>query len=317
MFWFAFISIILFILFLVIVLVTTGRSTTDKTLRGLKEELEEKNKLLDAKKKKIKVTKEPRKRKLKPTVTEVLEESVVEEKVIAKEEPQVKEEVLIEEAEEVLAPSVEERNTTSEVPASTLEEEDRVEEIIDEVKEDVVEPSVEEPEETVTEIEEEPELPIVEEVVETPEIDEPEIETPEETLEVLVTPPVEIEEEESIPEPVASSLPYEYSVFDNARTMEEFGLSKEEADEFIVELITQVEGELPALEAAVEANDAKQIEDISHMVKGSATNLGTGGIADVLIDFNTYMKSDNDPAVIATHMANLRRALKELKEQFQ
>ena len=140
MFWFAFISIILFILFLVIVLVTTGRSTTDKTLRGLKEELEEKNKLLDAKKKKIKVTKEPRKRKLKPTVTEVLEESVVEEKVIAKEEPQVKEEVLIEEAEEVLAPSVEERNTTSEVPASTLEEEDRVEEIIDEVKEDVVEP---------------------------------------------------------------------------------------------------------------------------------------------------------------------------------
>ena len=157
----------------------------------------------------------------------------------------------------------------------------------------------------------------MEEVVETPEIDEPEIETPEETLEVLVTPPVEIEEEESIPEPVASSLPYEYSVFDNARTMEEFGLSKEEADEFIVELITQVEGELSALEAAVEANDAKQIEDISHMVKGSATNLGTGGIADVLIDFNTYMKSDNDPAVIATHMANLRRALKELKEQFQ
>ncbi len=53
------------------------------------------------------------------------------------------------------------------------------------------------------------------------------------------------------------------------------------------------------------------------MVKGSATNLGTGGISDVLVDFNTYMKTDNDTSVIAGHMRNLNRALKELKEQFQ
>jgi len=344
MFWFAFISIILFILFLVVILVTTGRSSTDKTLRSLKDELEEKNRLLDAKKKKNKVKKEPRKLKTKPKVTKVVEEPIVEEKIPVIEESQVKEDVFIEEeTEEVAAPSIEAIETESEEPISILEEETKVEEetpelvpeepeVVNAELEVAVVPIVEEiEEETVTEaveseIEIEPESPIIEEVieVETPAVEVPiveENEVVEETLEVPVEHPVEVEveveEEEPTPELVESTLPYEYTVFDNARTMEEFGLSKEEADEFIVELITQVEDEMPALEAAVEAHDAKQIEDISHMVKGSATNLGTGGIADVLIDFNTYMKSDNDPAVVAGHMLNLRRALKELKEQFQ
>jgi len=341
MFWFAFISIILFILFLVVILVTTGRSSTDKTLRSLKDELEEKNRLLDEKKKKSKVKKGPRKRKLKPKVTEVVEEPISKETVTVTEEPQVKEEVFIqEEVEEVLTPPIEVSDAELEKTVTTLEEEIKVEalekseEVLEEpeiVKEDLeveVEPSVEEiEEETVTEAVEpgtevEPESPVIEEVieVETPEVEVPTVEeneVVEETLEVPVEPLVEVEEEEPTPEPVETTLPYEYTVFDNARTMEEFGLSKEEADEFIVELITQVEDEMPALESAVEAHDAKQIEDISHMVKGSATNLGTGGIADVLIDFNTYMKSDNDPAVVAGHMVNLHRALKELKEQFQ
>jgi len=110
---------------------------------------------------------------------------------------------------------------------------------------------------------------------------------------------------------------YHYAPFDHSRTMEEFGLSREDADDFIVELIQQIETEMPALETAVETRDNKRIEVISHMIKGSATNLGTGGAADVLIDFNTYMKMGSEPAVIAMHMRHLHRALGELKEQFQ
>ena len=164
---------------------------------------------------------------------------------------------------------------------------------------------------------------MVEEPVQEVELEE----SVEETLEVTVEPeqPVieelelEVEEEPAVEElevePEEDT--YNYQVFDNARTMEEFGLSKEEADDFIVDLIQQIDDEMPGLEDAVSANDNQKIEDISHMVKGSATNLGTGGVADVLVDFNTYMKTDSDPSVIAGHMRNLRRALKELKEQFQ
>jgi len=123
--------------------------------------------------------------------------------------------------------------------------------------------------------------------------------------------------EETPPQAIAEVDDYHYAPFDHSRTMEEFGLSKEDADDFIVELILQIEAEMPALETAVEMKDNKRIEDISHMIKGSATNLGTGGAADVLVDFNTYMKTGSDPAVIATHMRHLQRALGELKEQFQ
>lgn len=143
----------------------------------------------------------------------------------------------------------------------------------------------------------EPERPVFEERV-TEVIEEPVVEALQ----------VEVEAEEEA---------YDYPVFDNTRTMEEFGLSKDEADDFIVDLIHQVEVEMPGLEEAVSRQDNKKIEDVSHMIKGSAINLGTGGIADVLIDFNTYMKTANDPSVIAGHMRNLRRALKVLKEQFQ
>ena len=327
MFWFAFISILLFILFLIVILVTTGRSSTDKTLRSLKDELEEKNRLLDAKKKKSKVKKEPKKRKPKPTVTEVVEAPVVIEEAVAVEDPDVKADVPVQDDipvsievvpdsnPEELIPTLDDETKTEELVTPELITIDAVPEETELVKEELevtVEPLIEESEvEDDLESKVEPEIPVVEEPI--LEVEEKTSETVEETLEVPVEPSIEVE----VPAKEVSELPYEYTVFDNARTMEEFGLSKEEADEFIVELITQVEDEMPALEAAVEVHDAKQIEDISHMVKGSATNLGIGGIADVLIDFNTYMKSDNDPAVVAGHMNNLRRALKELKEQFQ
>lgn len=133
---------------------------------------------------------------------------------------------------------------------------------------------------------------------------------------VVVEEVVVEKEPEPVAEPVVEEDTYQYSAFDHSRTMEEFGLDADEAAEFIQELIKQVEDELPKLEEAVQAQDEKAIEDISHMIKGSATNLGSGGIADVLIDFNTYAKEGSDPVIIAKHMRHLHRALVELKQQF-
>lgn len=330
MFWVAFISIVLFIVFLVTILVSTGRTSTNKTLRSLKDELEEKNRALEAKKaasaqkfavppkaptSKPKIEESPEVAKVAAVSVPVAEEvvSTIEETVIAEEAIPEKKEV-VEETEEaapiasVELPFIEEETTTENVPA---------------VEEAVEEP---EPQEQVTEIE--TELSFVEEALSVPEAEE----AVEEVLETVPepTPEVIVEEEpvveESVPEELIEEEPvvevaveeaYDYPEFDNTRTMEEFGLPKEEADEFIVDLIQQVEEEMPNLEDAVTANDSHKIEEISHMIKGSATNLGTGGIADVLVDFNTYMKTDSNPAVIALHMNNLRRALQELKRQFQ
>ena len=167
-----------------------------------------------------------------------------------------------------------------------------------------------EPEPIPVEVETAPEEPVV---IPAP---EPEVV---EVVEEVITPEVEvaIEEPEHIKvEEVAEDESYDYPPFDHSRTMEEFGLDADEAAEFIQELIKQVDEAIPDLEAAVSAMDETKIEDISHMIKGSATNLGTGGMADVLIDFNTYVKEAHDPAVIAQHMRNLHRAQKDLKAQF-
>jgi len=202
-----------------------------------------------------------------------------------------KEDIPVVVAEEVAEPIVE-----LEIP---IEEATPVPETI---IEEVPEPEV------ITTVEEEikPETATLEPFIVEEEFEEPEV--PEVDA-------VDVSHVEVPSEPVVEDT-YNYATFDNTRTMVEFGLSREEANDFILDLITQVEEELVNLEAAVEAHDTKKIEDISHMIKGSATNLGTGGIADVLVDFNTYMKSASEPEVIASHMRNLHRAYDELKTQF-
>ncbi len=281
MFWFVFSFIILFIIFLIVLLFTTNHTTTGRHLDRLKKDLDTSNQKARER------SKTERAKKVTTAVVEKVETA-----------PEV-----VEIQEEVQPPE------TQEVP-------------VPEVEEPVVIPAVEE-----TIVLEEPEASPEEEMTLPPFIEEEFEEEPVETLSTEPVAPELVEEmpivdtkkdevEEPEPEAVVE-VPYTYSAFDNTRTMDEFGLSAEEAAEFMVELIQQVEQEIPSLEAAVEAGDNKKIEDISHMIKGSATNLGTGGIADVLIDFNTYMKTEHDPAVIAAHMSNLRRALAELKTQFQ
>lgn len=303
MFWFIFIFIVLFILFLIVILISTTRTSTDKTLRNLKDELETKNKALEAKK----AASQPDKQHVEQKVESKSTSIVV--------EPAVVEDIAVETVEEHV-PAVEEEVAVEPTEPVTPEEPFIEEEPFEEPE--TIKEEISSPEPEVTEVVEE-EAAVVEEPVVSEVPEEPVVVEEETAIEEPSAPevPEETVPEEPVVEAVIEEETYDYPAFDNTRTMEEFGLPKEEADEFIVELIQQVDDELPGLEAAVAANENSKIEDISHMLKGSATNLGTGGLADVLIDFNTYMKTQSDPAVIAMHMRNLHRAYSELKEQFQ
>jgi len=192
----------------------------------------------------------------------------------------------------------------------------------------------------VVELPEEQEVPVPPLTEEIPSIveetmpsapDELAVEIPEpETFELLEAEEI-IEEPgigEALPEAVAPGeweaehpveaefVPTPYPEFSNARAVEQLGLSQEEADLFMPELVAQIEEELPNLEAAIAANDVVQVERVSHMLKGSSTNLGSGGVSDVLVAFNTYCKTGSDFEVIQNHMQNLRFYLGRLKAQF-
>lgn len=185
-------------------------------------------------------------------------------------------------------------------------------------EEAVVEETVSaEPEPIAVEI---PEPGVAEAVPEPVEVPAAEPEVVEEALEEV---PAEIAEElpaaeEKVPaeEAPAAFEPKPYPEFNNARAVEQLGLSQEEADMFIGELVTQIEEEIPNLDAALAANDVEKLEKVSHMLKGSATSLGEGGVADVLVDFNTYCKSGSDRAVLETHINNLRYYFEKLKAKF-
>jgi len=147
-----------------------------------------------------------------------------------------------------------------------------------------------------------------------------------ETATIIETPPAHVVEE-AIPEsdakaavevPAIASVELKtYPPFDHARAVEQLALSEEEAVMFVGELVQQVRDELPKLRTAVEARDMKNIEEISHLLKGSATNLGDGGIADALTEFNDYCKHSDDPNVLATHLRQLEAELEKLAEKYE
>ncbi|MEA3456339.1 MAG: Hpt domain-containing protein, partial [Campylobacterota bacterium] len=123
----------------------------------------------------------------------------------------------------------------------------------------------------------------------------------------------EAEEKEKLK---AKEIPIgDYPDFSNSRLLD-MGLSQEDANTFVHELIGQVDDHIPQIEAAIVSEDYEQIERLTHSIKGSATNLGTGGIADVMVDFNTYCKSGTDERVIMAHLNNLKAYQEKLKSQF-
>ncbi len=106
-----------------------------------------------------------------------------------------------------------------------------------------------------------------------------------------------------------------YPQFTHVRLIE-MGLSDEEAKEFVAELIPQIETEIPLIEAAIQEGDFHQLEKLIHGIKGSATNLGTGGVSDLLVDFNTYVKTGTDVDISKAYLEHLIHYTNELKVQY-
>ncbi|GIU00419.1 hypothetical protein TSL6_09250 [Sulfurovum sp. TSL6] len=147
---------------------------------------------------------------------------------------------------------------------------------------------------------------------------EPEVK-PEHVVEVKPEPEVK---EEPKPEP-KKEVPAEtkklpeanYPQFTHVRLIE-MGLSDEEAQEFVGELIPQIETEIPLIEAAIQEGDFHKVEKLTHGIKGSATNLGTGGVADLLSDYNTYVKTGTDADIAKAYLEHLKHYNNELKAQY-
>ena len=94
------------------------------------------------------------------------------------------------------------------------------------------------------------------------------------------------------------------------------GLSDEEAQEFVQELIPQLEEQIPPIEKVLVNSDFHQMERLTHSIKGSATNLGTGGISDLLVECNTYLKTGTDIDIAQAYFEHLKHYTRELKKQY-
>lgn len=136
---------------------------------------------------------------------------------------------------------------------------------------------------------------------------------PEPKVEAKPEPQIEIRKEE-VKE--TKELPEaNYPPFTHVRLVE-MGLSDDEAKEFVAELIPQLEEQIPLIEEAMNIPDFHQMERLTHSIKGSATNIGTGGVSDLLIDCNTYFKTGTDIDVAKAYFEHLKHYTQELKEQY-
>lgn len=126
-------------------------------------------------------------------------------------------------------------------------------------------------------------------------------------------------EPEFIPEPVVIEkidLPEaNYPKFNHLRLLD-MGLSPEEAKEFVAELIPQIGVQIPLIKEAMKSSDFHSIERLTHSIKGSSTTVGTGGVSDLLVDFNTYVKTGTEPTIIEAYFKHLIHYHEELKKQY-
>jgi len=122
--------------------------------------------------------------------------------------------------------------------------------------------------------------------------------------------------EEKKPEPKSITVSLgDYPKFDHSRLLE-MGLSHEEAIEFVQELIPQIGAQIPLIKEAIKISDFHEMERLTHSIKGSSTTVGTGGVSDLLADFNTYLKSGTEPAIAEAYLEQLNHYCEELKEQY-
>jgi HPt (histidine-containing phosphotransfer) domain-containing protein len=58
------------------------------------------------------------------------------------------------------------------------------------------------------------------------------------------------------------------------------------------------------------------MERLTHSIKGSSTTVGTGGVSDLLVDFNTYLKTGRELAIAEAYLEQLKHYCEELKQQY-
>ena len=140
---------------------------------------------------------------------------------------------------------------------------------------------------------------------------------PEPKPEPKTEPKIELEPEPETEAPKETKkLPEaNYPKFTHSRLVE-MGLSDEEAKEFVGELIPQIETQYPLMEKAIQEQDFEQLERLTHGIKGSASNLGTGGVSDLLSDYNTYLKTGTDLDIVKAYYEHLKHYNDELKTQY-
>jgi len=106
-----------------------------------------------------------------------------------------------------------------------------------------------------------------------------------------------------------------FSPFDHSRLFD-MGLEKEEVSEFIQELIPQIASQIPRIEKALVNSNFVELESLTHAIKGSSTTVGTGGVADLLSEFNTYLKEGTEKEVILTYIKYLKHYHAQLVKQY-
>jgi len=131
--------------------------------------------------------------------------------------------------------------------------------------------------------------------------------------------PVSIPESKPSPTPeitIKIDLPEgNYPEFDHSRLLK-MGLSEEEAKEFVNELIPQIETQIPLIKEAMDTSDFHTMERLTHSIKGSSMTIGTGGISDLLVDYNTYLKSGKELAIAEAYFKHLQHYCSLLKKQY-
>jgi chemotaxis protein histidine kinase CheA len=66
----------------------------------------------------------------------------------------------------------------------------------------------------------------------------------------------------------------------------------------------------------MDKEDFHSMEKLTHSIKGSSTTVGTGGVSDLLSEFNTYLKTGKDVPVAEVYFKHLNRYTDELEKQF-
>jgi len=107
-----------------------------------------------------------------------------------------------------------------------------------------------------------------------------------------------------------------YPKYDNIRAVDEMGLTREEADSFVLDLIKAIEAEIPRIEEAILGSDYKTVEEIIHMITGTSSTLGTGGISSAFISFYTSVQHRDNFQSLYIHLQNVKYYLDELKGQY-